>query len=164
MRIIRSRKRSFSKVYNDERGVLTDSYRLKELQMEKENKEASVTISTEREAALTGIKANEADAIAGIEAKKNADLQVAQQQYSQITQTDFQALTAAILSLKNNESSQVSAIENKKNADLKAAADQYTAMQTAHYNELVSLANQKANDIANAEKAAAETKKQMLAR
>jgi len=65
--------------------------------------------------------------------------------------------------LKNKESSQIAAIENKKNADLKVAADQYTAMQTAHYNELVSLANQKANDIANAEKAAAETKKQMLA-
>ncbi len=94
--------------------------------MEKENKDASVTISTEREAALTSIKTNEATAIAGIEVKKNADLQVAQQQYSQITQTDFQALTAAILSLKNNESTQVTAIENKKNADLKAAADQYT--------------------------------------
>ncbi len=156
-------KTALSKAYNDERSVLTDSYRLKELQMEKENKDASVAISTEREAALTVIKGNEATAIAGIEVKKNADLQAAQQQYNQITQTDFQALTAAILSLKTNEASQVSAIENKKNADLKTAADQYTAMQTAHYNELVSLANQKANDIANAEKAAAETKKQMLA-
>lgn len=156
-------KTALSKAYNDERSVLTDSYRLKELQMEKENKEASTAIASEREAALTVIKTNEETAIAGIEAKKNADLQVAQQQYSQITQTDFQALTAAILSLKNNESTQVTAIEKQKNHDLKTAADQYTAMQTAHYNELVSLANQKANDIANAEKAAAETKKQMLA-
>ena len=151
-----------SKQYNEDRGVVNDTYRLEELQMEKENAAQSQTIAVDREAALTVIKTNEATAIAGIEVKKNADLQTAQTQYSQITQTDFQTLTAAILSLKNNESTQVTAIENKKNADLKTAADQYTDMQTAHYNTLVALANEKANAIAESEKAAAQAKKRCL--
>ena len=152
-----------SKQYNEDRGVVNDTYRLEELQMEKQNAAQSQIIAVDREAALTVIKTNEATAIAGIEVKKNADLTAAQQQYSQITQTDFQMLTAAILSLKNNESTQVTAIENKKNADLKTAADQYSDMQTAHYNTLVALANEKANAIAESEKAAAQAKKDALA-
>ena len=154
---------ALSKSYNEDRTVMSDAYRLQELQMKKAADAETVVIEGQRKDALVGIKTAEAVDVQAIEVKKNADLQAAQTQYNQITQTDFQALTAAILSLKNSESSQVTAIENKKNADLKTAADQYTAMQTAHYNTLVALANQKANEIAESERVAAETKKVMLA-
>ena len=153
---------TLSKAYNAQRSQISDDFRLQELIAEKENKEASATIATEREAAVTSIKTKESTDIAGIEVKKNTDLQTAQTQYSQITQTDFQALTNAITLLKKEEAREVNLAETKKNADLKTAADQFTDMQTAHYNSLITLANQKATDIANAEKAAADQKRKDL--
>jgi exonuclease VII small subunit len=70
--------------------------------------------------------------------------------------------TTAVTAIKTQEAAAVTSIESKKNEDLKLADDQYTTAQTAHYNELLSLATQKATDIANAEKLAGEQKRDIL--
>ena len=77
-------KSELSKRYNEERGVVTDQFRLKELQMEKENKDASTIIASEREASVTAIKTKEATVITAIETKKNADLNAASKQFNEI--------------------------------------------------------------------------------
>jgi hypothetical protein len=161
--VYQKQKSELSKSYNDERSKVSDEYRLQELQAEKTSKEASVTIATERETALTTIKTKEATDISAIEVKKNADLTAAATQYNQITQTDFQALTAAITALKQKESSDVTALEKQKNADLKASALEYYSVVSENANNLVKIETDKANEIERAEKAAAQAKKDALA-
>jgi hypothetical protein len=150
------------KTYNDTRSSISQDYRIKELEAEKTSKEAATVIELERSVALADIKTKEAAAVTQIESQKNADLQTAQTQYNQITQTDFQALTEAIKSLKSDEAKEVTAIESQKNADLKAAAIGYTTLIANNAREQTKIQIDKANAIAAAEQAAAEQKKAML--
>ena len=110
-------KSELSKRYNEERGVVTDQFRLKELQMEKENKDASTIIASEREAAVTAIKTKEATAITAIETKKNADLNAASKQFNEIEKAHADEL----LRLQTEKANSIHDAEVKASTEKRAA-------------------------------------------
>ena len=112
-------KSELSKRYNEERGVVTDQFRLKELQMEKENKDASTIIASEREAAVTAIKTKEATAITAIETKKNADLNAASKQFNEIEKAHADEL----LRLQTEKANAIHDAEVKASGEKRAALD-----------------------------------------
>ena len=112
-------KSELSKRYNEERGVVTDQFRLKELQMEKENNDASTIIASEREAAVTAIKTKEATTITAIETKKNTDLNAASKQFNEIEKAHADEL----LRLQTEKANAIHEAEVKKSGEKRAALD-----------------------------------------
>jgi hypothetical protein len=111
---------------------------------------------------IAAVKASEAEQVKALETQKNATLQEAQTQYYAIATVAFEKLTAFITATKQKESTDVNVIEKQKNADLQAAAVQFMSLEADNASKLIQLNLDKANAIANAEKAAGEEKRAYL--